>query len=119
MEDTEMTHSPARYWWGVALLVVALTIITGAVAYNIGLSQGLAQVAASADAPAPPPYPYYWHRPWGFPLFFPLLFVFWIVLFRGFFWRPWGPWYHGGPPSERFEEWHRRAHERMKANGVS
>jgi hypothetical protein len=111
-----MNGYPARYGWAIALLVVVLTVAAGAVAYNIGLSHGLARVAASVEAQTPPPaYPYYWHRPWGAGFLFPLMFfAFWIFLFRGF-WRPWGPWYHGGPRRERFDEWHRRAHERMNA----
>lgn len=108
-----------RYVWALALLAVLLAGAAAAVAYNVGLSQGLAQVAAPAAGTALPPYAYYgWHRPWGFGFFplFPLLFlVIWVLVFRGLFWRPWGPWYQGaGPYSERFDEWHRRAHDRME-----
>jgi hypothetical protein len=110
-----------RYGWAIALLVVLLVGAGAVVAYNVGLSQGLAQVASAPTAGTPPPpYVYYgWHRPWAFGFFplFPLLFIFvWVLVFRSLFWRRWGPWYHG-PYPESFDEWHRRAHERMKAEG--
>jgi hypothetical protein len=45
---------------------------------------------------------------------------FWLLLIRGLFWgRPWGRrgrYYHGrleDLPAD-FDDWHRRAHERMK-----
>jgi hypothetical protein len=129
MEDTSMNQYPARYRWAIALIVIALTITAGVVAYNIGLSQGLAQVAeatAQQGASPPPapsafPPPYYygygWHRPWGGGFIFPMLFLFWILLFavaRGGFWRHG---YYGrpyfAPYEDRFDEMHRRAHDRM------
>lgn len=106
-----------RRWFAVALVAVAVAIAAG-VAYNLGLSQGLAQVAGSAGSP--PPYAYGWHRPWGFGFLFPLLFfAFWITLFRGFWWNRWSyRSYYGPPPvSDRFDEWHRQAHERMSRPG--
>jgi hypothetical protein len=100
--------------------------MVGYVAYNLGVSRGLALNAAVAGgaAPAIPPvgvYPYGWYRPWGLGLgwFFPFLFFgFWFLAARALFWR--GAWRHGChdmqargiPPT--FDEWHRRAHERMK-----
>jgi hypothetical protein len=75
-------------------------------------------------------YGYGWH-PWGFGFFFgPFLFIlFWFVLlkalfFRAFTWGRGGPWryrdygygpgpWHGGGPWGGFDDWHRRAHERM------
>jgi ABC-type Fe3+ transport system permease subunit len=116
----------------VFLAALLFAAVAGIVAYNAGFSSGLAQTAIAQGGTAPYPYPYGWHRPWGvgFPLLF---FVFWILLFRGFWWG--GPWrrgwymdgrheYYRGPfvspggastesPSA-FDEWHRQAHERMK-----
>jgi hypothetical protein len=106
-------------WLVAAVAAVAVAIAAG-VAYNVGLSQGLAQVGAPAGSL--PPYAYGWHRPWGFGFLFPLMFfAFWILLFRGWWWwRPWGPWSYYGPPPharDRFEQWHRQAHERMGGSG--
>jgi len=55
-----------------------------------------------------------WHRPWGFG-FFPFFFVLlcFFLVRRAFWGGPRRGWHHyrdGVPP--RFEEWHRRAHER-------
>src|SRR5262245_7272048 len=120
MEETSMNESRNRWIFGIAAMVmlVAFTVV----AYNVGLSEGLARAAASVSAAAPsaPGAPYYgWHRPWGFGFgfLFPLLFfMVWIFLFRGFYWRPWGPWYYGRPRfRDDLDEWHRRAHERMNA----
>ena len=101
-------------WLVAAVAAVAVAIAAG-VAYNVGLSQGLAQVGAPAGSL--PPYAYGWHRPWGFGFLFPLLFIFfWVMVIRGFWWRPWGHWSYYGPPPhlrDRFDELHRQAHERM------
>jgi hypothetical protein len=111
-----------------ALLGMALVAaVVGAVGYQIGISHGLAlggQAAAAASNAVPPygwPPPYGWYRPWGFgfgflfPLFF---FGFWFVMLRMLFWGgPWRRgWHHAGPSDvpSRFDEWHRRAHDRMK-----
>jgi hypothetical protein len=99
---------------------------------------------APAVVPPPHPYGYYGHygyygwHPWGFgfglgPLFFILV---WFVILRALFWRrvfwgggPWGRYAYGRrgwgsgrgcydhEPYDRsrgFDEWHRRAHERMR-----
>jgi hypothetical protein len=110
-----------RRWTWMLLLLVAAALVTGALAYNAGLDQGwaLATVAATPNTGTPPvppvPYGYYWHRPWGFGFLGPVLFVFfWIFVVRALLWG--GPWRRGwsGPwASDRFDEWHRRAHERM------
>jgi hypothetical protein len=113
--------------WAAVLFAVAIALVVGFGAYNIGLSHGLARSAQIAVAPAIAPgtapvfvYPYGWHRPWGFGFLFPLVFFgFWFLVLRGFFWRGlwrrgcWG--YAGFDPSMRFDEWHRRAHERLKS----
>jgi len=121
MEGNTMNeHRPSR--WLVITLTIASVAIAAAMAYNIGVSQGMAQAGAAAGAL--PPYAFGWHRPWGFGLF-PLLFLFfWLVLIKNLLWRPWGRWPyywpHYGPPfgppqhfRDRFDEWHRQAHERM------
>jgi hypothetical protein len=109
-----MTDYQGRSSWMLAAGTVVLALAAGAVAYNMGVSHGLAQ-GSVAQGGAPP---YGWgYRPFGFgfPLFFLL---FWVLLFRGLFWgAPWRRrWYYGGPPDMpgTFDDWHRRAHERMK-----
>lgn len=111
-------HSRFR---GAALLaVVLLSAIAAVVGYNIGVSHGVAQQLAAQGAQLPGyPYAYGWYRPWGFGFGFPIFFLalVWLVIVRGLLWRRrWHPGYyagwHGVPPA--FEEWHRRAHERLK-----
>jgi hypothetical protein len=123
--STIACHTPAikegsamyqRFRWASIVGAVLLAGIVGVVSYNAGVSHGLVMGATQAGATPGMPMPYGWYRPWGFG--FPFVFVlFWLLLFRGVFWggfhrRRWyypGP--YGAPPS--FEEWHRRAHERM------
>jgi len=102
--------------FGVALVALAV----GTIGYQLGVSHALAVASQGAAAPGGA-VPYGYYRPWGFGFgpFFPFLFVaFWFVLLRGFFWR--GPWRgRPYPPAwadvpDRFEAWHRRAHERMR-----
>jgi hypothetical protein len=112
-----------RFRWMAGLAVVLVAIAVGTVAYNAGVSHGLAISApavgaAPGAAPGAPAAAYYYaRRPWGFG-FFPLgILLFWFLFARLFFWggcyrRRWyypGP--YDAPPS--FDEWHRRAHERM------
>jgi hypothetical protein len=119
--EVDMHGYGRRYGWAVALVVVLLSAVVGIVAYNVGLSHGIAE-SALASGDGVPPYAWGWHRPWGFGFGFPLLFLFfWIFVMKALFWGWGGPWrhryyagWHGGPPS--FDEWHRRAHERMKEN---
>ncbi len=106
-------------WVAAAAAVVVGSLLFALIAYNIGLSEGAARAAAASGTL--PAYPYWgWHRPWGFGIGFPLLFlVFWFVIARSFFWgAPWRRrWYYYGdavPPS--FDDWHRRAHERMSTD---
>ena len=125
-----MQNSFGMRRWALVLLAVLAAVAIGSVAYEAGVSHGIAlqppvavaPPAAGAPPVAPGPYPYYpygYYRPWRFGFFGPLLFVFfWIFLLRGiFFWG--GGWrrrWHGGPDywPQRFDEWHRQAHDRMR-----
>ncbi|MES1245652.1 MAG: hypothetical protein ABUT39_28865 [Acidobacteriota bacterium] len=109
-----------HYRWIAIVGALLLAAMVGFAAYQAGVERGLEQsgriVAPPAGAnpyPYPYPYPYYgWHRPWGFGFFFPFFFLFWFLVARGLFWRR-RAWYGGGcGPYQRFEEWHRQAHER-------
>jgi hypothetical protein len=117
----------------MTLLVVGALAAVGVYAYSWGVAQGALQNAqivvpdgAAVPAPVYPFYgaPFYHHGPgfgrWGFgigPLgcLFPILgFFLLFLLFRGLFWGWGGGWGRhgwGGGPHDRFEEWHRRAHE--------
>ena len=108
------------YRWVGAAFAVLVAVGIGVTAYQAGVMHGLTlQIPAGTTVPA---VPYGWHyRPWGFgfgPFFFILL---WFLLFRGLYWGGRG-WHHrrwdGGVPS-RFDEWHRRAHDRMKDDSSS
>ena len=126
-----------RRWALVAFAVLAMVAI-GGIAYQAGVSQGIALQPPAAAAPAAPggaqaaPAPVYdgyrYYRPWrygpfGFvwPLFSILFFVFFMkAIFWGLFGYGWGwrrRWYYDRPDDygpSRFDEWHRRAHERMR-----
>jgi hypothetical protein len=130
--EAQMDRYEGRWRWVLPLVVVLASAAVALIGYNIGVSHGIAQ-GAGADVDF-----YGWHRPWGFGFMFPLLFfVLWFVMLRGLFWGwGWGPpwawrrrYYYPGehephpmaegapdPWQRRFEEWHRRAHERMKEN---
>jgi hypothetical protein len=111
--------------WLVLAGALLLAAAVGFWAFQAGVAQGL-ELSGKIVAPSPGvagpypypyPYPYYgWHRPWGFGFFFvPLFFIaFWLLLIRGVFWRR--RWHVGSGcgPYDRFEEWHRRAHERER-----
>ena len=117
-------------WLVVAFLAGGL--LMGAAAYSVGLSQGAAHMAVSAAASADTgdtaaTVAAFWgwnHGHWhlGFP-FGPILAIFfWVWLIRAFAWGFRGPWgwrrrwrhydYYDDPRS--FDDWHRRAHERME-----
>ena len=105
----------------LAFAAVVGSILVGVIAYDAGLARGAAEGAVAAGGALPAyAYGWGWHRPWGFGFGFPLLFFifFWMVIARGLFWGgPWRHrrWYyyeHDVPPS--FDDWHRRAHERMR-----
>src|SRR5262245_611335 len=102
----------------LAALLIAVAI--GVVAYNAGFSHGLAIAATAGGAPAGPLPPYGFYRPWRFGFLGPFLFVlFAFFLLRVLFWggfhsRGWMyPGFYDAPPP--FDEWHRRAHERMNS----
>jgi hypothetical protein len=109
-----MTVLRPRNWWAISAVAILVAGLAAGLAYNIGLSQGLAQVPVPSGSELPQAYG--WHRPWGFGFVFPLMFfAFWFLMWSGVFWRPWRPWHYGyGPsPRDRFDAWHREAHERM------
>jgi len=109
----------------VLLLVLAGAAAVGVLSYNAGVQHGF--LAASRTAAVPPegtPHVYVWPGPWGpgyfpvFPFFFGVLLLFLVL--RGLWGGPWrgswrrgdcGPRHDGVPPA--FDEWHRRAHERV------
>ena len=115
-----------RFRWMTLVAMVLIAIGVGTVAYNAGVSHGLVVSAPAAPgagaAPGSPVY-YYGHRPWGWGFgFFPFGILLWIFVLRLLFWGggrrwwyhrhgPYGPFYEGDTAS--FDEWHRRAHERM------
>jgi len=121
-----MNRSPIRVIV-VLLLVLAGAAAIGVASYNAGVQHGF--VEASRTAALPPegtPRVYVWAGPWhpGYFPVFPFFFGFLLFVFvlRGLLWRgswrggPWqrgdcGPRHDGVPPA--FDEWHRRAHERM------
>ena len=104
-----------RFKWMGVFAAVLVAIVVGTIAYNAGVSHGLAIGAPAAGAAQDAAR--YWYRPWGFG-FFPFGFLLvWLLFARLMFWgggcrRRWyypGP--YDAPPS--FDDWHRRAHERM------
>jgi hypothetical protein len=111
----EVIMERRRYRWLGVLGGVLLAAVVGVVAYNAGYADGFAtQVPAAAQGPQ---YGYRWHG--GFWLGPLLLVFFWFVVARAFWWRRprWHYRYAGVPcdmPTGVFDEWHRRAHDRMK-----
>ena len=121
--------------WAVVVLAVAAAAILVTIVYQAGVSHGMAlqppvavapAAPGAAQAAAPPPYPYYPYRyygPWRGGFFGPLLgFFLFLFVLRTVFWGMWGwgwrrRWrYYDYPdygPSQ-FDEWHRRAHDRMR-----
>ncbi len=108
-----------RFRLAVVVLTVLVAVGVGVLSYNAGLAHGLAVNASQPGAPAGAFVRDGWYHPWGFGLFAPFLFIFlWFTLLRSFCWggfygrrwRRYGP----GDDAAEFEEWHRRAHDRMK-----
>jgi hypothetical protein len=99
---------------GVAMRVfigVLGSLAIAVIAYNMGVSHGLAIGVPAAGGQ---------YHPWGFGFFpfAPFLFIFfWFFLLRGLFWGGFHRrrWYYPGPYDVplSFDEWHRRAHDRM------
>ena len=93
------------FFW--MLCTLAVIVVVGAVAYNVGLSDG-------AHAGVAPYYgPHFGGGGLGFLWFFFILFgLFWLfrIAFFGFWWG--GGWRHHGwqDREERLQEWHRREH---------
>jgi hypothetical protein len=92
--------------------MLMLTVAIGVMAYNAGVSRGLEQSGKILVAPVAAG-PYYNWRPWsgGFVIapFFAVFF--WLLVARALFWRG-GHWRRCGG-GNRFDDWHRHAHERM------
>jgi hypothetical protein len=105
------------------LLVLAGAAAIGVASYNAGVQHGFVEASRTAALPPEGTRPVYvWAGPWHpgyfpvFPFFFGFLIV--VLVLRGLWWRgswrrgDWGPGRHDGVPPA-FDEWHRRAHERM------
>jgi len=133
-----MNGYPGRKRWAILLLGLLAAVAIGTVAYQAGVSHGLSlqppiavtPPAAGGAPAAPPPYLYYpnqFYGPWrfGFFGFFgPVLFIlFWLVLFRAILWGGFGwrrrYWHDADYWSDRFDDWHRRAHERMRGDSTA
>lgn len=100
----------------LSLAAIAVVAAIGVYEFRAGVARGLAMGDKLPIAPGAWPYPFWYgpFHPFGF--VFPLLFVFLIFAFaRRLFW--WGRsggaagWHPGS--RDRFEEWHRKAHESM------
>ena len=110
-----------RFRGAAVIGIVLLSAIAAVAAYNVGFSHGVAQQLVTQGGQLPAVlYPYGWYRPWGFGFGFPILFfvLLWFLVARALFWRR--RWHHGygypgwGGVPPAFDEWHRRAHERLK-----
>ena len=137
---------PRRPWMAAIVgLMVLVALAVGFTSYQAGVSRGLAlqpppAVAAAPNGAAPQaaPAPYFYpryrmYRGWGGFGFFGGLFsiLIWIfiirLIFRALFgwgcwgWRRryWGGGYGYGPHPDDFDDWHRRAHDRMREPGAS
>jgi hypothetical protein len=118
-----MNSHPGFRAWAAVLFGVLVAVGVGTLAYQSGVAHGLALQAPTGTPPAMV-VPYGWYRPWGFgfgfgPIFFVLL---WILLARALFWGGRRRrWHYDGPDvvPPRFEEWHRRAHDRMNERPAS
>jgi hypothetical protein len=108
-----------RFKLAVLFVAVLIAMVVGFIAYHAGVAHGLAIGPQATGNAAAVFRPYRWFRPWGFGLLGPFVFVlFWFFLFRVLLWGGpyqrglWHPGYYDAP--SRFDEWHKRAHERME-----
>jgi hypothetical protein len=119
-----MDRSPFRAVVLVLLLALGAAAV-GIAAFNAGVQRGFVEAGRSAVVPEAATHVYVMAGPWhgGFFPLFPLIIGFVVVAFllRAFAWRGrggCGPGRPGGVPPA-FDEWHRRAHERMGATPAS
>src|SRR4051812_15042235 len=131
---------PRKSWLAaVAGAIVIVGLAVGFTSYQAGVSRGLALQPPPVAAPAPngaapqvAPAPNYYPRyrgyrgwgPFGFAggLFSILIWIFVLrLIFRALFgwgcgWRGrrWGRHGYDGPDPHDFDDWHRRAHDRMR-----
>lgn len=90
-----------RFAWAWGLATAAIATVVGLIAYHAGQTS---QIVTTTTSDGRLVYPGYWGFGFGF---FPLFGLFWILLigfllFRLFFWRPWGG---GWGPGSGY--WHR------------
>jgi hypothetical protein len=106
MEGAYMDERYRGSRWAGALLAALVALAAGWGGYSLGFAHGLAQSGHFVG----------WYRPWGFGFGFFFPFLFFLLLLRVLFWG--GPWRRGWRYGPSFEEWHARAHERMKADAA-
>jgi hypothetical protein len=112
-----------RFGWAFVVAALLFGIAAAMIAYNVGVSDGVA--AGGSGAAFEAARRMNWgHHGFGFGwIFFAL--AFWFLLARGACWGrrygyggPRGPYAYGPrdypPAPDEMDEWHRRAHERMK-----
>jgi hypothetical protein len=117
-------RSPVRALVLVLLLALGAAAV-GVTAFNAGVQRGLVDAGRTAVLPEAASRVYVMTGPWHggvFPVV-PLVIGFVVVAFllRAFAWRGrggCGPYRgHGVPPA--FDEWHRRAHDRMAGGSTA
>jgi len=118
-------NGTGRFRWAFVLAAALFAVAVAIIAYNVGVSDGVV-AGGAAPVAAVQRVQWGWHGGGIAWLFFFALF--WAFLFRGGCWRrhywygPYGPYWGtprqpGAPVDEVMDEWHRRAHERMKEGG--
>jgi hypothetical protein len=118
--EVEMERN--RYGWAFVLAALLFGAAVAIVAYNIGVSDGTV-VGGAAPVAAVHRVQWGWHG--GGVVWLLMFALFWMFLFRGgcgrrhSWYGPYGPYWgprRPGPDDDGFDEWHRRAHDRMKEN---
>ena len=110
-----------RFGWAVALAGVLFAAALAMIAYNVGVSDGMVAGGTAVDAARRVQWG--WHGGAFVWLFF--FAIFWLFVFRGgcgrrrYWYGPgWAPYDDESRPmppfDARMDEWHRRAHDRMK-----